>query len=121
MVRTAALLALALAGCAHEAQGERFSVSSVQLSGGAGSITYASPAGKGTITVAPPIVVRMESVQVNSDSTQHWTIDGATLDFAGPELMLGGASYGSIRGEARIEIREGGVFVNGEKRGELAR
>lgn len=117
----ALLLGLALAACAHAPAETVRSISFVELSNGSGSITFQSPHAHGTVLVAPPLPVRCETRQVNFDVTTKWTVDGREFEFTGPELRLGGASYGALTGETAIEVRADGVFVNGEKRGELLR
>ncbi len=37
------------------------------------------------------------------------------------ELTIGARSFGTLPANARVEIRSDGVYVDGEKRGELAR
>jgi hypothetical protein len=119
MERFALLAVLSLAGCRHEAATTTSSTSLVELHNGSGAITFETPFAKGTIAIASPMVVRCESKLVNLEGTTRWTIDGKEFDFAGPQLKLGGKSYGALKGESAIEVRADGVFVNGEKRGEL--
>lgn len=113
--------ALALAGCAHHAAATGSSASSFTITNGPGPMGFESPHAKGTISVASPMILRYESVQSNSESRVHWTIDRSELDFLGQVLEFGGRSYGELYGASAIEIRSDGVFVNGERRGDLPR
>ena len=121
MKRFALMALLAIAGCHHAAGKTKVSVSFAEFPAGGGAITFETLNAKGTITVAPPMVVHYELKQVDFDTTKRWTIDGREFEFDGEGLQLGGKSYGALKGESSIEIRADGVFVNGEKRGELMR
>jgi hypothetical protein len=116
------LLAVATAGCSHDlSKHTTTSASFIELSNGAGGITFESPHAKGSINVSSPMPIRCESTVTGSVSTTRWTVDGREFDFTGTTLELGGKTYGTLKGDTQIEIRPDGVFVNGEKRGELPR
>ncbi|MBK7644546.1 MAG: hypothetical protein IPJ19_16125 [Planctomycetes bacterium] len=120
------LLALCAAGCgskAPESAGASAPVRvirSMQISEKETShLGFESKHAKGSIAIAVGVRIDYTSTTTNGSTRQLLTLDGKALEFEGPELLIGGKSFGKLAGEVAVVIEPGSVTVNGEKRGEL--
>jgi hypothetical protein len=62
--------------------------------------------------------MRRDSSCVEEALHSPWRLDGRAFVFDGSCFTLDGESYGPLKGESTIDIREDGAFVNTERRGD---
>jgi hypothetical protein len=88
----------------------------------AGRIEFTSPHASGSIEIAPEVRVEYELDVLGGPASSQKTIlriAQGELHFDGSELRIGERAFGALDGQVAIRIGRDGVFVNGEKRGDL--
>lgn len=125
--RPALLLApLLLAACSREAPQPAPArvIRAMHLDNQATStIDFESVHARGRIEILPGVEIGYANTTVSSGSESssrtRLTLREQPFSFDGPELRIGERSYGKLAGEVQVRIGPDGVFVGGEKRGEL--